>query len=200
MSTLGNQMQTAMNQRFTIKRLDTMLHNVKGAMIDAANRIEKRPSLKGCDALEKTQTHSLIIANKDDSGFNMMQIAVGGGSLLSAAADVAVDAYANRKETMVRMQDFEKLTPKQEMKIREDNKNDLEIFFNMEQKLMELEAFQSCGVKDIRIDRDTNAIFPWEELASPKFNKKLSPDEMAALEQTVLQFTNSPRAPMKMAM
>lgn len=200
MSTLTNQMQAAMNERFTVKRLDTIIHNVKGAMIDAAKRIEKRPSLKGCDALEKTQTHPLIKQNKDDGGFNLMQMAVGGGSFLSAAADVATDMYANRKATQVRLQDFEPLTPKQELSIREANKNDLEIFFNMEQKLLELAAYQSCGVTDIRIDRDSNKIYPWEELATPKFNKKLSPEEIAALEKSALQFANSPHAPMKLAM
>lgn len=200
MTALANQMQAAMNERFTIKRLDVMMQQVKGAMIDAANRIEKRPSLKGCDALAKTQSHPLIQQNKDDSGFNMMQMAVGGGSLLSAAADVATDMYANRKETFARPQDFKPLTPKQELSIRESNKNDLAIFFNMEQKLMELAAYQSCGIKDIRIDRQTNSIYPWEEMGTPKFNKKLTPEEIAALEKSALQFANSPRAPVKLAM
>lgn len=198
MSALTNQMQTAMNERFTIKRLDVMMQQVKGAMIDAANRIEKRPSLKGCDALQKTQSHALIRQNKDDSGFNIMQMAVGGGSLISTALDVATDMYANRKETRVRLQDIEPLTPKQELAIRDSNRNDLELFFNMEQKLLELATYQSCGVTDIRIDRDTNVIYPWEAMETPKFNKKLTPEEIAVLEKSALQFANSPYAPLKL--
>lgn len=207
MSTLSQQMQGAMNQSLKTARIDTMIKNAKGAMIDAANRIEKRPSLKGCDALEKTSGHSLIKANKDDSGFQMMGMALGGGSALEVAADIAVDTYSNRRATQIRPQDERELSPKEEARIRQDNMNDLKKFFSVAEQLETLELLKdtcdndqispnSNGYWNAIINTDKNDIVgvQFEETGMQPSLKKSMPavDKMKA-ECEALQFSQSPK-------
>jgi hypothetical protein len=200
MSEFATNMQQAMDQNFTTLRIDAMIEQVERQMIAAADRIEKRPSLDGCDALKKVSSNGLVQRNKDDSGFQMMQMATGGGSMISAIGDVALDAYGSRKATQARPQDTAKLSPKQQGKVKSDNQADLRLFFAMEQRALQLYSFKSCGVEHVKLDRKADKIFPWEEITKPEFNRKLSAEEQLELAET-LKFANTPKsAPMKMAM
>jgi len=201
MTTFDNQMQNAMNDHFAVVRVDKMIATVEaeiasdlGGMLDASARIEDRPSLDGCKALEKTQSHGLVKASKSNDGFNLMGMALGGGGLLETIADVALDSFVNRKSTRARPQDKQKLKPKNEAKIRAANNDDLGLFFQkerrvfaMEQRLLELKAFQSCKVENVRIDAKADKIYPWEDLA-PKYNMKLTKDEVLAHDNETLAF------------
>jgi hypothetical protein len=199
MSHFAQNMQEAMNQDFTTLRVDEMVQQVERQMCAAAERIEKRPSVDGCDALKKTQSHSVVLRNKDDSGFQLMQMATGAGSMASMAADVAVDTYANRKATRARPQDKKQLSPKQKNNIKHDNQTDLRLFQSLEQRVLELYAFKSCGVENVRLDKKSDRITPLEDMGTPQFDKKLTVEEQQELAKT-LNFTNSPPAPRKMAM
>lgn len=199
MSHFAENMQAAMDENFTTLRVDGMVEQVERQMCAAAERIEKRPSVDGCDALKKTQGHSVVMRSKDDSGFQMMQIATGGGSLASVATDVAIDTYADRKATRARPQDKMKLSQKQTNNIKHDNQTDLRLFFALEQRLLTLQAFKSCGVENVRLDKKSDRITPLEDMTTPEFNKKLTPEEQQELAKA-LKFSNSPSSPMKMAM
>lgn len=207
MTALSQQMQGAMNQKLKTARIDTMISNAKGAMIDAANRIEKRPSLDGCNALEKTSNHSLIKANKDDSTFQFMQMAATGGSALEMAADVAMDTYANRKATQIRPQDSIELSPKHEAQIRQDNANDMKLFFSIADQLSNLEFLkENSGIdnkSDLHAVIDTNSdeIIGVKDMKfeqhgmTPKFNPNMTPEEVQKLEKkntkNRIQFTQN---------
>lgn len=191
MTQLSSQMQGKMNQSLKTARIDTMIQNAKGAMIDAANRIEKRPSLKGCVALKKTQSHNLIKSNKDDSSFQMMQMAISGGGVAEIAADVAVDTYANRKATQMRPQDSVKLTPKQEAKIRDDNMNDMKLFFSVAEQLETLEFLKQNSGHEMSadlhavIDTKNNEIVgvKFEQHSmTPKYNPHMTPEQLQKFE------------------
>lgn len=199
MSHFAENMQEAMNENFTTLRVDGMIEQVERQMISTAETIEKRPSVDGCDALKKTQNNSVVKRNKDDSGFQLMQMATAGGSTASMAADMAVDSYANRKATRARPQDKMQLSQKQKNEIKIANQTDLRLFQNLEQRLLTLQAFQSCGVTNVRLNKKTDQIIPLDEMTTPEFNKKLTPDEQQELAKT-LNFSNSPSAPPKMVM
>jgi len=200
MSALASQMQAKMNQHLAVKRVDTMIKNAERKMLACADRIEKRPSVGGCDALEKVQSHSLVIRSKDSAGSMILGAAMGIPGL-SDTAEAVVDAgeqlYSDSKMANTRHQDHEEYSDSAIAEIKADNQSDLKAFYQAEQLAMQLYAFKSCGVDHVKIDDINNEIYPWDEIASPQYNKKLTPEEIAELEKAV-QFTNTPAPPMRM--
>ena len=196
MSAISNNMQAEMNRRFTVTRLDVLTKKTEAIMLAAAERIEKRPSLPGCDALKKTQSHELVLRDKDDAGATFLNGAVsmpGLSAMMDTAVDIVEETYGKRKATFERPQDKISLSPKQECQIRTENQNDLELFYNMEQRLLELQAFQSCRIDTVRIDMETDTMIPWETVSTPKYDMKLTPEEHEEMRKT-LQFANKPHA------
>ncbi len=196
MSNISNQMQAVMDKRFTVTRLEVLTKKTEAIMLAAAERIEKRPSLPGCDAMEKTQSHSLVIHNKDDAGATFLNGAVsipGLSSTLDTALDMTEETYGKRRATFERPQDRIELSEKEECQIRTDNQNDLELFFNMEQRLMQLQAFQSCRVDAVRIDTENDTLIPWEGMATPQYDMEMTPEEHEEMRKA-LNFANKKAA------
>jgi hypothetical protein len=188
MSNIANQMQAVMDKRFTVTRLEVLTKKTEAIMLAAAERIEKRPSLPGCDALEKTQSHSLVLRDKDDAGATFLNSAVsipGLSATMDTALDISEETYGKRKATFDRSQDRLELSEKEECQIRTENQNDLELFFNMEQRLMQLQAFQSCRVEAVRIDTENDTLIPWEGMATPQYDMKMTPEEHEEMREAL---------------
>lgn len=177
---MANQMQSRMDDLMTGIRLESALKLVQVQMLAAAERIEKRPALKGCDALKRTQSHTLV-QNSKDAGPSIMVSAAIGTPGLTDTADAAMDAaeqlYSDGKTGRARVQDRRELTPKQEAQYRDDNKNDLALFLNLENKMLALQAFASCGVThvDILNSRDEirpSGLVPKDPVLKPKLSEK----------------------------
>ena len=192
MTVLNEQMQGAMDAHFSNIRIDTMIEKVQGHMLQVAEDIRIRPSFDGCDALEKTQNHSLVKRNKDDSGFKLMEMASGGGSLISMAVGEAVDVYSNRKATQARPQDKKKYSAKQEAAIRDKNCQSLTLFQNLNERLNTLQAFKSCGVTRVDI-KQNDELRPSMEKMNHDYKADNKPSHDTELEQAV-HFRQTPKS------
>lgn len=193
MTALTNQMQDKM----TI-RLNELRQKVIGQMTSTGERIKKRPSLPGDEALQKVSNHDVM--KQDDDGFQVLSAAIGLpglGETAGTMVDVGIDLYADRKATRERPQDRIELSPKQERQIREQNAADLHIFMELDEKLTFLNsAIASGDVVGLAVSNgDTLYTFTEQEaiaqgLSIPKANMQGSPDKYKPSDEFIAYHAN----------
>lgn len=184
---LHSQMQQQMNARFTGVRLDTMLRKIQGKMLAAAQRIEARPHVEGCKALDYVSGHQLVIQNKNDPSAMVAGFAMGIPGLsetMDTMVDVGEKLYDDLTKNL-RPQDEMKLSPKQEARILQENEADLNFFRMLEEKWLQLLAFKSCGVTELRIDGVKDTLIPVESMKTPSFERDLTPEQERDLAETL---------------
>ena len=198
MTALSSQMQQKMNEHFTVARIDTLITKTKAIIVNAAQEIERRPSLKGCNALAETSRHPVVIANKDESSATLMSIAApipGLSEFQEAIVNVTEDRISNRKSVHSRPQDLKRYTPKQEREIREEIAKYLAMFRQADEKLQELEAFKSCNIESVYIDSKNDRLIPVDEMEMPKYTMKMDKTELHQELERVTGFRRSANIP-----
>ncbi len=195
MTALSQQMQGKMTLV-----LNDLRHKTLARMTERGERIKNRPAVD--DSFKQIQSHQVM--QKNDDGATILGAAIGIPGLEGVAesvADVAIELYGDRKATFARPQDDEELSPKQKLKIREENRMDLEVFQNLDDKLNTLNTYIAQGYK---LGLDWNGeLIPWEEIDTPKQTMKITPEEELGLRADNLNHApamNLNRAPTSMSM
>lgn len=152
--------------------LEKLRQEVVTQMGDTVERMQKRPRLKGDQALPTIAGDSRL--NRDDSGSMILDAAIGVPGLSSgveAVMNVATELYGSRDATRARPQDKKDLSFKEMASIRDKNKQDLSLYHMLGEKLNLITTYIASGYKKALQTKD-GAIIGVEPDQEHKFDMK----------------------------
>ncbi|PCI00796.1 MAG: hypothetical protein COB76_02745 [Alphaproteobacteria bacterium] len=145
MSNPDQQRQAQLQAQMTVS-LNELRAKTATQMIEALDRIEQRPRIKGDGALPTLAGDSRL--NRDTSGGMLIGAAMGIPGLsgmTEAAIDIGAELFGSRKATRARPQDNNVLSIKEMATIRDKNKQDIQLFASLGEKLNLLDTYISSG-------------------------------------------------------